>query len=224
MTDLKINGLSSEDHWGFENGFYWFSDVTRLAKVISHWEIIKQTANVPGDIFEFGVFKATSFIRLCTFRDLLEPSHSKKIIGFDIFGKFPINNDTSEVDKNFALKHDEMAGYGLDLSEAKSILKRKKFSNISLVKGDVFETLPKYLEDNPHTKISLLHLDMDIYDPTKFVLENLWDRVVPGGIVMLDDYNYIEGGTRAIDEFFLTKEKISFKKSYTHVPSYIIKK
>ena len=65
---------------------------------------------------------------------------------------------------------------------------------------------------------------MDIYDPTKFVLENLWDRVVPGGIVMLDDYNYIEGGTRAIDEFFLTKEKISFKKSYTHVPSYIIKK
>ena len=58
---------------------------------------------------------------------------------------------------------------------------------------------------------------------TKFALETLWDRLTIGGVVMLDDYNYIEGGTRAIDEFFASKKDIAIKKSFTHVPSYIIK-
>ena len=45
---------------------------------------------VKGDIVECGVFKGASLIRLATFRDLIEDSQKRKILGFDSFGKFPM--------------------------------------------------------------------------------------------------------------------------------------
>ena len=50
--------------------------------------------------------------------------------------------------------------------------------------------------------IALLRLDGDWYESTKCCLEQLYDLVVPGGFVILDDYGYWEGCRRASDEFF----------------------
>ena len=102
-------------------------------------------------------------------------------------------------------------------------MNRKGFENYELVAGDVFETLPKWLVQNPYTRISLLHLDMDVYAPTKYVLGELWNRVVEGGIIVFDDYNTVEGETLAVDEF-LKKHKIKLVKNHFYkIPSYIIK-
>jgi O-methyltransferase len=49
--------------------------------------------------------------------------------------------------------------------------------------------------------IALLRLDGDWYESTKVCLENLYDLVVPGGVVILDDYNVWEGCQKATDEF-----------------------
>ena len=49
--------------------------------------------------------------------------------------------------------------------------------------------------------ISILRLDGDWYESTKTCLENLYDNVVPGGYVILDDYYYWEGCKKAFDEF-----------------------
>ena len=46
------------------------------------------------------------------------------------------------------------------------------------------ETIPKYKKDNPGFRISLLHLDLDTYQGTKIVLENFYDLVTPGGIIL----------------------------------------
>jgi hypothetical protein len=60
---------------------------------------------------------------------------------------------------------------------------------VKLVKGDVTQTLDTYLEENPHTIASLLYLDMDIYAPTRHVLEKMLARVPKGGIVAFDELN-----------------------------------
>jgi predicted O-methyltransferase YrrM len=52
----------------------------------------------------------------------------------------------------------------------------------------VQDTLGPFLAETPGLRISLLHLDMDIYEPTKFALERLWDLVVPGGVIVMDEY------------------------------------
>lgn len=75
---------------------------------------------------------------------------------------------------------------------------------VELVEGDIFESLPKFLEAHPGLKISLLHLDVDLYRVTKFALETLYPLVVNGGVVVFDEYALVpwQGETKAADEYF----------------------
>lgn len=54
-------------------------------------------------------------------------------------------------------------------------------------------------------KIALLRLDGDWYESTKVCLEAFYDSVVPGGIIVIDDYLAYEGCRKAVDEFLLSK-------------------
>jgi hypothetical protein len=74
-------------------------------------------------------------------------------------------------------------------------------------------------------KISLLHIDVDVYDAAKCCLDYLFDKVVSGGVVILDDYGSVGGETRAVDEFIETRGggiRI-LKTPYYSVPCHIIK-
>jgi hypothetical protein len=69
---------------------------------------------------------------------------------------------------------------------------------VQFVKGLFQETLPTA----PISEISLLHIDGDWYDSVKTCLDNLYDKVVPGGVIQFDDYGYWKGARKAVDEFF----------------------
>jgi len=209
--------------WDYENGFYLTCETGRIGKFLNHLEIYKKIIDLPGDILEFGVYKGTSLVRLLSFRDLIEHSSSRKIYGFDIFGKFP--DDLSlESDRTFVDKFEDAGGWGISKDDLESHLADKGFSNYELVQGDINETIVTFLEKKPHLKISLMHIDVDVYEPTMNILNAFWERIVPGGILMLDDYGTVEGETKAVDDFFKNKSTIIQKPSYYHIPSYIIKK
>jgi hypothetical protein len=208
--------------WDYENGFYLTCENSRIGKLLNHLEIYNMILDLPGDVLEFGVYKGASVVRLLTFRNLLETEYSRKVVGFDIFGKFPDQLEL-ESDQKFVKRFEAAGGNGISKEELVMHLNNKGFKNYALVKGDILKTIPEYLENNPALKISLLHIDVDVYEPTKVILENLWDRVVPGGILMLDDYGTVVGETRAVDEFFADKQVIINKPRFNHIPSYIIK-
>jgi Macrocin-O-methyltransferase (TylF) len=220
---LSIRGLSSSNVWDFENGFYWFSSPTRLNKMLAHYELYRRIRDLPGDIFELGVYKAASLIRLATFRNLLENDFSRKIVGFDAFGAFPKTNLTSSADHEFIERFENEGGDGLAVGEVKALCDRKGFRNIVLQEGNVFDTLPRYLIANPEVRIAFLHLDMDVKEPTGYALEILYDRVVPNGLIVFDDYNAVAGETDAVDQF-LVKRKLSIQKiHYYAVPAFVTK-
>jgi hypothetical protein len=75
--------------WEYENNFYLFCDSSRMSKIIAHYELFKIVNRLPVTIFECGIFKGTFLTRFAMFREMLGSVHSKKIIGFDIFVKFP---------------------------------------------------------------------------------------------------------------------------------------
>jgi O-methyltransferase len=77
-------------------------------------------------------------------------------------------------------------------------------NQLRFVKGKVEETIPAILPN----RIALLRLDTDWYESTKHELENLFDIVSPGGIVILDDYGHWQGARKAVDEF-LTKRGLN---------------
>jgi len=69
--------------------------------------------------------------------------------------------------------------------------------------GDVMDTL-KDTSTIPET-IAILRLDTDWYESSKFELEQMYDNVVSGGVVIFDDYFHWEGQRRATDEFFASR-------------------
>jgi hypothetical protein len=74
---------------------------------------------------------------------------------------------------------------------------------VHIIKGWFQHTLPIYKEKIG--EIALLRLDGDWYESTKTALENLYDNVVTGGYIVIDDYNYWDGCKTAVDEFLKSR-------------------
>ncbi len=79
-------------------------------------------------------------------------------------------------------------------------------------KGRFQVTLPNVINDI--SRIAILRLDGDLYASTKVCLEYLYNKVVPGGFVIIDDYGCYEGCKKAVDEF---REKHGIKAFINHV-------
>jgi hypothetical protein len=207
----------------YENGFYATTDAARLSKILTHYELFKMSSDIRGEIVECGVFKGNSLFRWIKFRDLLENTLSRKVIGFDAFGAFPKTDFEEDKDKRDAFINETDGGVGISKSEMIELLEKTNLNrNVELIEGDILLTLPQYLKENPHLRISLLHIDVDIYEPTKLALKLLIDRVTPGGILILDDYGAFSGTNQAVLE--ILGEKASIKKlPFSNAIGYIIK-
>jgi O-methyltransferase len=73
-------------------------------------------------------------------------------------------------------------------------------ARLHFMKGRVEDTLPSQAPQ----QIALLRLDTDWYESTRHELLHLYHRVVPGGVVIIDDYGYWQGARKAVDEFLST--------------------
>jgi O-methyltransferase len=73
-------------------------------------------------------------------------------------------------------------------------------NNLHYIVGNVMETLKD--KTNIPEKISILRLDTDWYESSKYELEQMYDNVVIGGIIIFDDYYHWNGQRKATDDFF----------------------
>lgn len=209
------------DVWDAENIFYQKSNISRIGKLLSHYEIYNMIKDLPGDILEFGVFKGSSLIRFLTFRAILENNYARKIFGFDTFKRFP--HQKRKLDNQFKKKFEREAGHPILKKDLELLLNAKKFENYELIEGDIKKTLNSFLKKNKNLKISLLHLDMDVFDATNFVINKLKKYIVKNGVILIDDYGSVHGATKAVDLFLKKNKNLNIKKlSFYKVPSYII--
>ena len=86
----------------------------------------------------------------------------------------------------------------------------KALPNAKIYQGVFPETLPI---DFP--QIAFVHADADQYQSTKAICESLYPRLVPGGIILFDDYGdeKTKGCTKAVDEFVAQLPFGCFKRS-----------
>lgn len=220
-----MNNYKKEKAYEYENGFILTSDVFRMGNFLSHYELYKKIVDVPGDVVELGVFKGSSFIQFGTFRELLENTKARKLIGFDVFDTFP---DCGELqgDIQFTREWNEETGSTfLSKEEIEEVLENKGISNYELIKGNILVTIDDYLKKNPHLRIALLHIDCDVYEPSKVGLEKLFEKVVRGGVVIFDDYGVVEGETKAVDDFLESRRDYQLQRlPLSHMkPTYLIK-
>jgi hypothetical protein len=227
---IKMPDFALQSSYDYETFFHLTLKVDRLAKLIAHYEVYKLVMDVPGAIVECGVFKGTSFVRFALMRELLGNYFSSKLIAFDVFSDQYPDTQFAE-DKEYRDYWISTAGpSSISPEQLEEVLKRQDIKNFEIVAGDVLETVPKYVKDHPGLKVSLLNVDIDFVEPTKCVLEHFWDRVMPGGIVLLDNYagedaggHSLHGDTKGVDDFFRDKDVIIQKFPFASRPCYIIK-
>jgi hypothetical protein len=205
-----------------------------IAYFLCKYEIFKQIVNTNGSIVECGVFVGGGIMTWLHCSSILEPyNHTRKIIGFDTFSGFP-QIDQSDLSTGTS-EHLHVGGLNVsnsvqdELTDIVSIHKKNSplshINKVELIAGDACESIPNYVENNPHLLISLLYLDFDIYKPTKAALQQLFKRVVKGGIVAFDELNCKQypGETIAmLEEFDLANVELKRFPFTTHM-SYFIK-
>lgn len=164
-------------------------DLTRL---LARYEIFEKILNIKGSIVECGVFRGFGIMAWANFSAILEPTNlTRRIYGFDTFGGFP---SVSEKDRN-RFRTVEEADLSSDshdeLIELIRIYDTNRFlghiNKVELIKGDAKETIPDFIEKNPHLVVSLLFLDFDLYEATKVAIEHFLPRMPRGAVIAFDE-------------------------------------
>ena len=161
--------------------------------------------HTPGAIMECGVWRGGSMQAVA--RTLLEHGDlDRDLFLFDTFEGMP---PPSEQDRRFdgrsaadlLATSDKNANVWAvaTLDDVKDGLSAVGYPDERLhyVKGLVEETVP----DQAPEQIAILRLDTDWYESTQHELEHLFPRLVPGGVLIIDDYGWWQGSRRAVDEF-----------------------
>lgn len=191
--------------------------------------IINSIDNFQGEIVECGVYKGHTLLGMAHL--LKKRNIDVNIYGLDSFEGFPEPSHQDAVKGEFNEKTQK--GFFGDTSELilQKQIQRLGFENqVILIKGFFKDSLPQ-LKNHP---ISVLHLDVDLYDSYRICLESLYDNVVPGGYIIFDEYSpstaTYPGSKKAIDEFFKDKpERIEFfddadSRRIPHTPRRFIRK
>ena len=189
----------------------YFQEIT-LASELNLWSIYQslnhiKKENIEGDIVECGVYNGNTLAFIGEINDELKLN--KNIWGYDTFDGFVKNSFT---DKDVDFKTGKKVSYiSTDIYYSLNDVKKnifqnnnKNFEKYIFIEGDILKTLNN-IENIPN-KISFLRMDTDIYKTTKKQLEILYDKLVPGGVLHIDDYGICPGVKSAVDDYFSNQD------------------
>jgi O-methyltransferase len=188
--------IRKEETWLRET-FRKYRDFTMIPEeiFIDNLRLASTIKNISGEIVECGTWRGGMIAGIA---DVLGAGRHYHL--FDSFEGLPPareidgaaalawqRNTSGPVYHNNCRASEDEARHAMSMSAAR---------NYTLVKGWFDETLPR-ANVGP---IALLRMDADWYDSTKAILENIAPSVVPGGLIVIDDYYTWDGCTRAVNE------------------------
>ena len=191
-----------------------------LHRYLYFLDMLDRVRNLDGDIVECGVSIGHGALLFLLMSEYL--GVERTYYGFDSFEGLP---DPSEADGMAPIY--AKGYYANPPAAVLKVLRDGRLpenvirDRVRLVKGWFDDTLSKY-----EGRIALLHLDCDLYDSYKTCLETLYDKVVPGGVIMFDEYadERWPGATKAVDEFFADKPEIVQPHSHCEWKYFAVKK
>jgi len=163
-----------------------------LKRFLALYEIFKLALPVKGSIVECGVFRGFGFMSWAKLSTILEPENlTRRVYGFDSFSGFPTIDAKDANAVSMPLKGELAANSKNELEELIVEYDKDRFlghmHKAHLYGGNACETIPKFVQENPHLVVSLLFLDFDLYEPTKVALEQFLPRMPKGSILAFDE-------------------------------------
>ena len=224
--------MPSDDVYKLFNSFMFSNDIKLLGKMLHRFNFFNRVKDLPGDIVEIGVYKGSGIATFSKFIEIFCPHSNKKVLGFDIFDN-PSKSEILDKDGAFDtttmnIVYSKVPEEELSLQSVEERLNGMQIhKKHQLIKGDVEESLPRYLKENPGFRISLLYIDVDLDRPTYSSLKYLWDRILPGGIIVFDEYEYHKFSESNGVERFLKERGLDYclkSTDWIAPTAYILKK
>jgi len=142
-----------------------------------------------GAFVEVGVF--TGFSIKIISKQLKILGDKRIVFGVDTFkGVTKLKGiDLSPYQRKYKEKIKSFFSMSKEFKE-ETIRKLEALGNIKIIEGKIEDVAPKYFANR---KFAFVHLDVDLYETTKFCIQFFWPRLSKGGIMMIHDYNHAEG-------------------------------
>lgn len=225
---VKLN--DNQDLYDAYNKFVMSSERKVFFKMYWRMKLFEMVKNLHGDIVECGVFKGAGLLLWLKMMDLEQQHSIKKVIGFDFFDPDFVESLDDKIDKEAMkqvfVRDKKLSKTDVSIEAITNKITEAGFkpNRFDLVQGDISKTSAQYIADKPGLRISLLYLDLDLDKPTYDTLNALWDRVVPGGLVVFDEYAYhIWSESNAVDRFIKEKGLVLHNTHIESPTAYIIK-
>ncbi len=153
--------------------------------------------NIAGDLIECGVWRGGGCIFMAGYCRL-HGMEDRRIFVADSFDGLP--KPSHPQDQSFDLSKEKFPELAVSLQTVQENFAAYDLDrpNVIYLKGWFKDTLPQA----PIEQIALLRLDGDLYESTMDALNALYDKVAPGGVVIIDDYNAIAACRQAVTDFF----------------------
>ncbi|MEJ0037607.1 MAG: TylF/MycF/NovP-related O-methyltransferase [Gammaproteobacteria bacterium] len=183
---------SAIDHWPLYCG------VGNLSRFLAIAEILKQTLSVPGHIAEFGSWRGANLLFMAKLLRIFDPLGSKVVHSFDSFEGL---QTFAPEDGAAVATRGQYRGSFEELTDMISLYGMN--DDIEIHKGWIDDTLPALLRERTEFSLSLVYVDVDLYAPTRTILDACHSRLSSGGVVVFDEWNHekFPGETVAARDF-----------------------
>lgn len=164
------------------------------------WQLVKQSLKLKsGSIIEVGVWRGGTGALIAT--QAQNCGYKDKVFLCDTF-KGAIKTGP----KDSAYKGGEHADTSRKIVE-ELIFTLLGLRNIEILEGIFPDQTGERVKD---LQFRFCHIDVDVYQSAKDVNEWIWDRMVPGGIIVYDDYGFIgcDGITKYVEEQMNCKDRL----------------
>ena len=191
---------------GDTGGFFVAGDPAKRAiNTLEPWDSVRRDMiimllrdlverKVEGDLAELGVFRGS------TARLIHHYLPERKFYLFDTFAGFAERDVQIEAAQTGrSTKSSEFALTTLDLAR-RNVAQQNE--NVQFFPGYFPESAPAFLKDRT---FAFVNLDADLYEPTFAGLNFFYERMVPGGYILVHDYSSWPGARKAVQEFFKDK-------------------
>ena len=164
------------------------------------WKLVEQIAKLKsGSLIEIGVWRGGTGALIA--KQAKNCGITDKVFLCDTF-----TGVVKAGEKDSVYRNGEHADTSLQKVE-NLIIKRMNLDNVELLEGIFPDQTGQRVEG---MQFRFCHIDVDVYQSAKDVVEWIWDRMVPGGIIVYDDYGFYgcDGITKHVDEQMMFKDRL----------------
>ena len=172
----------------FDDVFIKSGSLLRVDNIISSrsyllYSICKEASLIDGDFAECGTYLGSSAAFMA----------ASCRTSLHLFDSWDGVSKLTEFDNNLYLDQN----FKCDIDLAKKTL--SKYDNVNFYKG----WIPDRFNEVENKKFSVVHIDVDLYEPAKASIEFFWPKIIPGGFMVIDFHDGNSHGVKkAANDYF----------------------